>query len=326
MLTNEIRPYKCQTNHRRQTCDALNVAQVRVFNVNPSGLHSSETGFNLPTLFVGRNRQFQFVVADEYLKFRHSIGVLEKSSGYIHIFSLEQKKFIINALLSKFKSMEEMSSSDILAQFWISQPKILLDTKIVSDMRVVEILHPFIAYELSVCHKGVDAVGSEQTYESVNKPCPFHLVGIASFVKHRKQQRIGNSLISDAEHEDVDVCLTEFPVGTVHRKHQPFLDRKQRKKNFGNQIKVKGITCKKPLLPSEIGIAFHGGRHGGSYLVEADSLHHTHSMEYKGLQFDAGEIHYGAKMLLHNRDDLITFTVVLGSRGNFHVKSRQTFL
>ena len=33
MVTNKIRPYKSQTNHRRQTCDTVNVAQTGVLDV-----------------------------------------------------------------------------------------------------------------------------------------------------------------------------------------------------------------------------------------------------------------------------------------------------
>ena len=33
-----------------------------------------------------------------------------------------------------------------------------------------------------------------------------------------------------------------------------------------------------------------------------------------------------AKMLLHNRDDLVNFAIIPGSGSNFHGKSGQTFL
>ena len=39
MVTNKIRPYKSQTNHRRQTCDTVNVAQTGVLDVNSIFYH-----------------------------------------------------------------------------------------------------------------------------------------------------------------------------------------------------------------------------------------------------------------------------------------------
>ncbi len=65
MLTNQIRPNESKTHHRRQTCDAVNVAQVCIFDVESGGLHGPEAGLNLPTLLIGGNGQLRFVVADE---------------------------------------------------------------------------------------------------------------------------------------------------------------------------------------------------------------------------------------------------------------------
>ena len=62
------------------------------------------------------------------------------------------------------------------------------------------------------------------------------------------------------------------------------------------------------------------------YLVQADRLHITKGVKNKRKQFYASQIHYRAKRLLHNRDNLINFVAVSGSCRNFHGKSGQTFL
>lgn len=59
-----------------------------------------------------------------------------------------------------------MPRHDIFGGFWITQPKILPDTKVVSDTSVVEIL----------C--------AEQPNKSFNQSSPFFPVGVFTLVKH----------------------------------------------------------------------------------------------------------------------------------------------
>lgn len=326
MVTNEIRPDKSQTNHRRQTCDAVNVAQMSVLDVEPCCLHGAKTCLNLPTLLIGGNGQIRSVVTDDDLKFGNSIRVFQQSTGNIDILAFEKKKLVIAPLLPEFEDMEQMSRTNVLARPWVPQPKILLDTEIISDTHIVEVLYPLFAHELTVGHKRIYAVSSKQTDKSINQLDSFPPIGIAPFIKHGKHQRNGNTLISHAKYENVDVDFTELPVGSVHRKHQSLLLREECEYYFGNQIKIERIMGKKPLHPSEIRITFHRRRHCCRNLVKAYSLHHAKSVNHKSQQFYAGEVHYGAKMLLHNRDDLINFAIVYGSGSNFYGKSGQTFL
>ena len=79
MFANEIRPYKCHADHRRQTRDAVDVAQVGIFDIESGGLHGAKACLNLPALFVGCHGCFRVVVANKDLQFRHAIGVFNKA-------------------------------------------------------------------------------------------------------------------------------------------------------------------------------------------------------------------------------------------------------
>ena len=149
-------------------------------------------------------------------------------------------------------------------------------------------------------------------------------VGIAAFVRHGEKQRKCNAPVCHSKHKDIDVDLTEFPVGAIEVQNQLCLGWQKCKYHFGD--KVESIFCKKPLQAAQVGITFNTRRHRRSYLVQADGLHNAKSVKNKRKQFYAGQIHYRAKMLLHNRDDLINFVAVPGSCCNFHGKSGQTFL
>lgn len=120
--------------------------------------------------------------------------------------------------------------------------------------------------------------------------------------------------------------LAEFPVGTVETQNQSCLDWQKCRYHFGDKVKVESISGKESLETPQIGITLNARRHCRCYLVEADRQYNTKSVKNKRKQFYASQVHYRAKMLLHNRDDLINFVAVSGSCFNFHGKSGQTFL
>ena len=92
MFSNEIRPYKCHTYHCDKSCDAFHVTHMGVLNIESGGLHGSEGGFNLPALLIRENCAFRPVKADEYLQFRHTIGVFNPAACKIDVFSLMEER------------------------------------------------------------------------------------------------------------------------------------------------------------------------------------------------------------------------------------------
>lgn len=126
MFTNKIRPRQCNTDHRRKTSDAVDVAQVGVLDVEAGGFHSSEACLNLPSLFVSGNGLFGAVITNQNLQFRHAIGVFQQGSGNIDIFTFEEKQLVVDTFLSELKTVKQMPRPDILAGFGIAQPKFCL--------------------------------------------------------------------------------------------------------------------------------------------------------------------------------------------------------
>ena len=128
-------------------------------------------------------------------------------------------------------------------------------------------------------------------------------------------------LVCHSKHKDIDVYITEFPVGAVKAQNQSCLDWQKCKYHYGYEVKAESISGKESLQTAQVGITLNTRRHRRRYLVEADRLHNTKGMKNKRKQFYASQIHYRAKMLLHYRDDLINFVTVPGSYRNFHGKS-----
>ena len=109
---------------------------------------------------------------------------------------------------------------------------------------------------------------------------------------HRRQTRdaVDVAQVGIFKHEDIDVDLTEFAVGSVEAQNQSCLDWQKCKYHFGDKDKVACISGKKSLYAPQIGIAFNAPRHRRSYLVHADRLHDTKGVKYKRKQFYASQI------------------------------------
>ena len=281
MFANEIRPYQCHAGHRRQTRDAVDVAQVDVFDIESGGPHGAKACLNLPALFVGCHGSFRVVVANKDLQFRHAIGVFQQGSGNADIFTFEEKQLVVDTLLSELEAVKQMPCPDIFRGFGITQPKILLDSQVVSDASVVEIPVPFLADKLSGSDERIDTLGTEQPYKSINQPCPLLPVEIAAFVKHGEKQRKCNALVCHSKYKDIDVDLTEFPVGAIEAQNQSCLDWQKCKYLFGDKDKVESISGKKSMYAPRIGITFNARRHRRRALVQADRLHDTKDVKYK---------------------------------------------
>lgn len=192
-------------------------------------------------------------------------------------------------------------------------------------MPVFEMLDPFLSDKLAVGDEGIDTISTGQTYKSVDQPSPLSSVGIAAFIGHGEERWKCDTLVCRTEHKDIDVDLAGFPVGAVKAKNRSCLDRQRCKYSFGDKVKVGNISGKGPLQVSQVGITFYARRHRRRHLVEADSLHNAKSVKDKRRQLYAGKIHHRARMLLHNRDDLINFVAVSGSCRNFHGEMGKIF-
>ena len=75
-------------------------------------------------------------------------------------------------------------------------------------------------------------------------------------------------------------------------------------------------VCPNLIIGMTLSIAWSGRQ-----LMKADSLHHTEGMEKERHQLYACQIHCFAKMLLHNRKDLVNFDQVSGISSFYGEKS-----
>lgn len=295
-----------------------------VLDVEAGRFHGSEGRFYLPTLFVCQNRALGPVEAYENLQFRNSIGVFDSASGKIDILAFVKKELMEEFLLTDLQIIEQPPGTDSLTGGWLDKPEVLPNTDVIPDASGVQPSDPFLTYEFPVGHKTIDAVGSEKADEPLHDFPAFLPIGIASFRKKAENQRKGDTFVCHAQHQYVDIELSELPVGAIHAQHKTGLDRKQRENHTRYDVKVKNILGKESLETSEIGILVDSRRHRVSQFVEADSLHNTECVEQQRHKFYACQIHTLSKVLLHNREDLVNFDQVLGI-SSFHGEKSPNF-
>ena len=291
MLTNEIRPYERNADHCEKPCDPLGVAQVRVFDVESGGFHGTECGLDFPSPFISGYSFFGTVVADENLKLRHTVGVLDAASGEVNVFPFVKEKLVIKFLLTYLQGIEEPPCTDSLSGGRLDKPEVLPDPDIIPYMVAIEPTDPFLADELPVGDKAVNAFGTEQPDEPFNDCLAFFPIGVSLFGQKAEHQRECNPLVCHTEHEDVDVEIPELPVCAVHAQHQSGLDGKQREYHSCHKVKVEGVLGYEPLDAAEVGVPFNRGWHCRRKFMEAYGLHHTQGMEHESHKLYAGQIH-----------------------------------
>lgn len=295
-----------------------------VLDVESGGLHSLEGRLNLPAFLISQDSTLRMVETDEDLQFRNPIGVFDPAACKIDILPLVEEELMIKFLLSDLEVIEEPPCTYPLAGGRLDNPEVLPDTDVIPDASVVKPSDPLLADELPVGHEAINTVRSEKADKSLHDFLAFFPIGIAPLREKAENQREGNSFVSYAQHQYVDVELPKLPIGTIHAQHKSGLDWQQRENHAGNDVEVKNILGKEPLNPSETGILVYVRGHGTCQFMEADRLHHTQGMEEQRHKFYARQINTLSEMLLHNREDLVNFDQVLGI-SSFHGEKSLNF-
>ena len=144
MFTNEIRPYKSNAGHRKQTCDTPSVTQAGVLDIEARRFHGTECRLNLPALFIGRDSVFRPFETGQDLKSGYPVEVPGSTSGGIDKLPFEQKGLVAEFLRSGLEGIEEPPCPDAFSRGGHGNPNILPDTDIVSNPVVVEPANPLL--------------------------------------------------------------------------------------------------------------------------------------------------------------------------------------
>ena len=281
MFTNEIRPYECNADHCKKPCDSLGITQMCAFNVEAGEFHGLECGLDFPPPFIRGYPLFGTVVADENLKFRHTVRVLDAASGEINVFPLVKEKLVIRFLLTHLKGIKEPPCTDSLSGRRLGNPEVLPDSDIIPYMVAVEPTDLFLADEFPVVDKTINTFVTEQPDESFNDSLAFFPIGVPFLGQEAEHQRECNPLVCHAKHEDVDIEIPELPVCTVHAQHQAGLDGKQQEYHPCHEVKVEGILGYESLDASKVRLPFDRSRHCRRKFMETYGLDYTQGMEHE---------------------------------------------
>ena len=216
MFTNEICPYKSHADHRNKFCDAVHITHMGVLDIETGRFHGSKGRFYLPSFFVCQNRLLGPIEAYENLQFRNTIGVFDSTAGKIDILTFVKKELREELLLADLQIIEQPPRLDSLTGGRLDNPEVLTYPDVIPNTTAVKPSSPFLSDEPSVSDQTIDTVLSEKSDETFHNLLPFFPVGIATFREKTEYQREGNPFIGDAQHENVDIELSELPVGAIH--------------------------------------------------------------------------------------------------------------
>ena len=217
-----------------------------------------------------------------------------------------------------------MGVLDVEAGRGLDNPEILTYSDVIPYATAVEPSCPFRPHELAVCHKAVDTFRSEKTDKTFHNLLVFLPVGVTTFREKAEYQREGNPFIGDAQHENVDIELSEHPVGAIHAEHKTGFDRKQRENHTGYDVKVKYILGKN--LCSRLRLEFLSTAVGIASASLWRLIVCTTQSEWSSsaISFMRARFILCPKILLHNREDLVNFDQVLGV-SSFHGEKSPDF-
>ena len=109
------------------------------------------------------------------------------------------------------------SRFDIRPRSLTCEPSILKYPDVIVNALRVEIPEPLVSYELPIGHEIVYGVFSGKAYEPLNEFNPLCGVGVTTLVHHGVNDREYHAVVDYSKVENVNVGVTVFPVGPVHR-------------------------------------------------------------------------------------------------------------
>lgn len=155
------------------------------------------------------------------------------------------------------------------AAFGVESPEVIPYSDVVSYPVVVKPSDPSLTDELPVGQQAVDGFPSEEADVVLHEVDALLGVGGSLFGQHGEQQRIGDAIVDNGEHEDVDVSLAELPVGAVNGQTVLLFLRQLLEDEFCDKVLTDRMFGEKPLYSPQTRIGFGRRVETGGKLAEA---------------------------------------------------------
>jgi hypothetical protein len=115
------------------------------------------------------------------------------------------------------------------SSFCVRDQGVLLDPHAEPNSFGFQIGKPGLADEFAVAQEALDLLFSENCDKSLDQRDALGGIGISPLVEKHPHDRDADPFIRNHDHEDVDILLSEFPVGPINRQRpRGVIDREQR--------------------------------------------------------------------------------------------------
>ena len=211
-FADSMTPTEGQRQQSDQPAEPFRVSQVRLLQAKASGLERGKERFNLPPTGVLLDRIFTRRRGDQ----DQILTAPQVATAKVPLVAPHPARLSDDQRLIDPRGAEELPDRDKLAPS-VGHLKVLPQAEVEVDLVLSQPGEPLGADEFPVGQQASDPVFAEQVKEDFHYRDPFVGVGIPGFRQDQPDDWVGNPLVDDAEHQDIQIGLSELPVGAVQR-------------------------------------------------------------------------------------------------------------
>ena len=215
IITDLVTPHECYHHHAKQLFNPADVLQVSALDIESARFQAFEKRLDLPTFPIIEERLFVPVEADDHQQFRSFVPLPAQCRREVAIAAVDFHNFRIMHGIPDSQAIEQPADRDGFPLVGQQNLEIVADADVIPDALAVEVPDPLLPDGLPVGHDAIDTFLTENLYKPDDQGYPFFTVRVALLVQHSEHQRESHIAVGNAEHEDVDVLLSELPVGAV---------------------------------------------------------------------------------------------------------------
>ena len=211
-LSNSMTPTESQRQQSDQSTEPLRISQVRLLQAEASGFKRAKERFNLPSTGVLLDR----VLAQRRGDKDQVLTAPQVATAEVPLLAPHSAWLGDDQRLIDTRRAEELPDRDKLAPS-VRHLKVLPHAEVEVNPVLSQPGEPLDADKFPVGQQAGDLVFAEQVKEDFHNRDPFVGVRVAGFRQDEPDDRVGNPLVDDAKHQDIQIGLSELPIGAVQR-------------------------------------------------------------------------------------------------------------
>lgn len=261
-LSDQMRPGKGKSEQGEQFFKAFIMNEMTGFEIEPPSFERGKERFNLPPLRVEREGIFRVGITGDDEIIASELDAHERESMSVKPNALRQDLDLANGQGTEIASGATGSALR-------ADSRVMPDADIKGQAEGLEVSKPRFSDKFSVGNHSTNLIGLNQSKKALQKQVPFRVVGVARFTQKLPNDGEGNASMSHAQHQDIDMHLSQLPVAAVNTDHQVLLLWQERQHQMPEAVGINAEVSEETLDATIIGVGFGVGIQRERQLAEA---------------------------------------------------------